>query len=118
MDRKVIRSDEADSPRVERVGNVWHVRAVDLARQVLREKEGSHQAGFLVEVGSKATQSMRPPILWMDGADYLIDIGPDGGDLGGCVIASGTPEAVAQVAASHTGKYLQAYSNAVSCQAL
>lgn len=70
MDRKVIRSDEADSPRVERVGNVWHVRAVDLARQVLREKDGSHQAGFLVEVGSKATQSMRPPILWMDGAEH------------------------------------------------
>lgn len=69
VDRKVIRSDEKDSPRVERVGNVWHVRAVDLSRQVLREKDGSNQAGFLVEVGGKM-QTMRPPILWMDGQEH------------------------------------------------
>ncbi|GAK50384.1 excinuclease ABC, protein A [Candidatus Moduliflexus flocculans] len=44
-------------------------------------------------------------------ADYLIDLGPDGGDRGGRIVAYGTPEAVAQVAASHTGRYLQAYSS-------
>ena len=42
-------------------------------------------------------------------ADYLIDIGPDGGDRGGRIVAQGTPEAVAQVAASHTGRALRAY---------
>ena len=40
-------------------------------------------------------------------ADYIIDIGPDGGDRGGNVIAKGTPEEVAQVPTSYTGKYLK-----------
>jgi len=40
-------------------------------------------------------------------ADWVIDIGPEGGDGGGEVIAVGTPEAVAKVAASHTGRYLK-----------
>ena len=39
-------------------------------------------------------------------ADWLIDIGPEGGDGGGQIVAVGTPEDVAQVAQSHTGKYL------------
>jgi excinuclease ABC subunit A len=39
-------------------------------------------------------------------ADYLIDLGPEGGDRGGTVIASGTPEEVAASAASYTGHYL------------
>lgn len=40
-------------------------------------------------------------------ADYLIDMGPEGGDGGGMVIASGTPEEVAQVENSYTGQYLK-----------
>jgi excinuclease ABC subunit A len=40
-------------------------------------------------------------------ADYLIDLGPEGGEGGGEVIASGTPEQVAQVEASHTGRALR-----------
>jgi excinuclease ABC subunit A len=39
-------------------------------------------------------------------ADHLIDLGPEGGDGGGQVIATGTPENVARVAESHTGRYL------------
>jgi len=39
-------------------------------------------------------------------ADWIIDIGPEGGDGGGQIVAVGTPEDVAQVAASHTGRYL------------
>jgi excinuclease ABC subunit A len=39
-------------------------------------------------------------------ADWIIDIGPEGGDGGGRIVATGTPEDVAQVAASHTGQYL------------
>jgi excinuclease ABC subunit A len=39
-------------------------------------------------------------------ADWLIDLGPEGGDQGGKVIATGTPEQVARNAQSHTGKYL------------
>ena len=39
-------------------------------------------------------------------ADYIIDLGPEGGDGGGRIIASGTPEVVAQTEGSYTGKYL------------
>ena len=42
-------------------------------------------------------------------ADYIIDIGPEGGDRGGTVIASGTPEEIAQCEHSYTGKYLKPY---------
>ncbi len=40
-------------------------------------------------------------------ADYIIDMGPEGGDGGGTVIAEGTPEQVAKVRKSHTGRYLK-----------
>ena len=40
-------------------------------------------------------------------ADHLIDIGPEGGDGGGRIVATGTPEKVADVAESHTGRYLK-----------
>lgn len=40
-------------------------------------------------------------------ADYLIDLGPDGGDKGGHIVATGTPEQVADVEGSYTGKYLK-----------
>ncbi|MFQ3183683.1 MAG: excinuclease ABC subunit A [Alteromonas macleodii] len=40
-------------------------------------------------------------------ADYVIDIGPEGGDKGGQVVATGTPEEIAEVEASHTGRYLK-----------
>jgi excinuclease ABC subunit A len=40
-------------------------------------------------------------------ADWVIDLGPDGGDRGGSIVATGTPEDIAKVAASHTGHYLR-----------
>ena len=40
-------------------------------------------------------------------SDYIIDLGPDGGDAGGKIIATGTPEEVANNPASYTGKYLK-----------
>jgi excinuclease ABC subunit A len=40
-------------------------------------------------------------------ADWLIDLGPDGGDHGGTIVATGTPEAVARVRGSHTGQALR-----------
>ena len=40
-------------------------------------------------------------------ADYIIDLGPDGGEKGGYVVAAGTPEEVARVAASYTGQFLK-----------
>ena len=40
-------------------------------------------------------------------ADHIIDIGPEGGDGGGTLVATGTPEEVADIEASHTGRYLK-----------
>ncbi len=40
-------------------------------------------------------------------ADHVIDLGPDGGDAGGEIVATGTPEEVARVEASHTGSFLR-----------
>ena len=41
------------------------------------------------------------------GADWIIDLGPEGGDGGGEIVATGTPEDVAMVKGSHTGRYLK-----------
>jgi excinuclease ABC subunit A len=45
-------------------------------------------------------------------ADYVIDLGPEGGHAGGEVVATGTPEAIARCKASHTGRFLKAHLRA------
>jgi excinuclease ABC subunit A len=40
-------------------------------------------------------------------ADWVIDMGPEAGDAGGAIVAQGTPEEIAEVSGSHTGRYLQ-----------
>jgi excinuclease ABC subunit A len=40
-------------------------------------------------------------------ADWVIDLGPEGGVRGGAIVAEGTPEQVARVAESHTGRFLK-----------
>ena len=42
-------------------------------------------------------------------SDYIIDLGPEGGDAGGCVLAEGTPEKITKSKISYTGKYLKEY---------
>lgn len=44
-------------------------------------------------------------VIWQ--SDYVIDIGPEGGEAGGMIMAQGTPEEVARVEASHTGQFLR-----------
>lgn len=48
-------------------------------------------------------------------ADYIIDLGPEGGDGGGTVIAQGTPEEIAALETSYTGQYLGKYLNEKNC---
>ena len=40
-------------------------------------------------------------------ADHIIDLGPEGGDKGGTIVAEGTPEEIVKVKKSYTGKYLK-----------
>jgi excinuclease ABC subunit A len=42
-------------------------------------------------------------------ADWIIDLGPEGGDEGGRIIATGTPEVIVGVESSHTGRFLKAH---------
>jgi excinuclease ABC subunit A len=49
-------------------------------------------------------------------ADWIIDMGPEGGAGGGQVVATGTPEQVVANPASHTGRYLQPYLKAQAAQ--
>ena len=42
-------------------------------------------------------------------ADHIIDLGPDGGDAGGSIVAVGTPKEVSEVSNSYTGMYLKKY---------
>ena len=42
-------------------------------------------------------------------SDYIIDLGPEGGEAGGTVVATGTPEKIVQVEESYTGKFLKPY---------
>jgi excinuclease ABC subunit A len=41
--------------------------------------------------------------------DWIIDLGPEGGDAGGQIVAEGTPEQVAKTHSSHTGQFLKLY---------
>lgn len=68
--RKAIPDEPEAGPRVERVGGVWRVRSAQLARQVLRERDGTHQAGFMAEETQAGRSTMRPPILFMDGDEH------------------------------------------------
>jgi len=46
-------------------------------------------------------------------ADFIIDLGPEGGHLGGTVVAKGTPEEVSAVLESHTGRFLRSILGSV-----
>ena len=44
-------------------------------------------------------------------ADYIIDLGPEGGDKGGCIVATGPPEEVMHIETSYTGQFLKKMLN-------
>lgn len=69
----------------------------------------------LVEIMHKLTESGNTVVVIehnldvIKTADYIIDMGPEGGDKGGTVIAKGTPEEIAKVKKSYTGQFLKKY---------
>ena len=74
-----------------------HTYDVDKLREVLQQLVDAGNTVVVIEHNLDLIKT----------ADYIIDMGPEGGDGGGMVIASGTPEAVAQNPDSYTGKYLK-----------
>ena len=72
-----------------------------------------HDIGHLLGVISKLVDAGNSVIIIehnldvIKTADYIIDLGPDGGDKGGEVVASGTPEEIAKAKQSYTGQYLK-----------
>ena len=65
-----------------------------------------HVLQQLVEVGNTVLV-IEHNLEIIKNADYIIDLGPEGGDLGGEVVAQGTPEEVAKVKESYTGQFLK-----------
>ena len=49
-------------------------------------------------------------------ADWVIDIGPEGGDKGGTLVAEGTPETISEISESHTGRFLKQEMITHKCQ--
>jgi excinuclease ABC subunit A len=73
-----------------------HFHDVKKLIQVLDDLVGRGNTAVIIEHNLDVIKS----------ADHIIDLGPEGGDLGGEVVATGTPEEVSRVAASYTGQFL------------
>lgn len=73
-----------------------HFADIDLLLQVLHQLRDAGNTIVIIEHNLDVIKT----------ADWIIDMGPEGGMNGGTVVAEGTPEAVAKIPASHTGRYL------------
>jgi excinuclease ABC subunit A len=73
-----------------------HVDDIDRLLQVLHRLVDSGESVLVIEHNLDVIKT----------ADYLVDLGPEGGNGGGTIVATGTPEDIAKVALSYTGKYL------------
>ena len=78
-----------------------HLADIDKLLKVLQALVGQGNTVLVIEHNLEVIKT----------ADYIIDLGPEGGSEGGTVVASGSPEEVAQVENSHTGKFLRAVLN-------
>jgi excinuclease ABC subunit A len=74
-----------------------HFHDIDMLLTVLQRLVGNGNTVVVIEHNLDVIKT----------ADWIIDLGPEGGEGGGQIIAQGTPEAVAANKASHTGRYLQ-----------
>ena len=76
-----------------------HFADVDKLVEILRKLSDSGNTVVVIEHNLDVIKT----------ADYIIDMGPEGGDGGGMVVASGTPEEICQVPESYTGQFLKPY---------
>jgi cytochrome P450 len=68
--RRTAPPGERGAPRVEVLDGVWHVRSLPMVRQVLREADGTVQAGFSAETARQGLTGDHPPVLYADGPEH------------------------------------------------
>lgn len=68
--RRTAPPGERGTPQVEVLDGVWHVRSLPMVRQVLREAEGTVQAGFSAETARQGLTGDHPPVLYADGPEH------------------------------------------------
>ncbi|PAU91628.1 cytochrome P450 [Kocuria sp. WN036] len=68
--RRTAPPGERSVPRVEVLDGVWHVRSLPMVRQVLREADGTVQAGFSAETARQGLTGDHPPVLYADGPEH------------------------------------------------
>ena len=72
------------------------------------QKRNKWYAKFLQNYERKIYERADAIIMtWAGGADYIVDLGPEGGDKGGSLVACGTPEQIAKCRRSYTGQYIK-----------
>lgn len=76
-----------------------HYHDIEQLLSVLQELVGQGNTVLVIEHNLEVIKT----------ADHIIDIGPEGGERGGTIVAKGTPEEICKVKASYTGKYLKPY---------
>ena len=81
---------------------VWRLASREIEKELAHRKPQKPAAG----VARRYPASRMGVMDVIRSADWLIDLGPEGGDDGGRIVAQGTPEDVAAVAGSFTGAYL------------
>ncbi|QOL19291.1 excinuclease ABC subunit UvrA [Candidatus Bodocaedibacter vickermanii] len=79
-----------------------HYHDIEQLLSVLQELVGQGNTVLVIEHNLEVIKT----------ADHIIDIGPEGGERGGTIVAKGTPEEICKVKASYTGKYLKPYLKA------
>jgi hypothetical protein len=84
----------------------WFDMIWDPFSQTTEAKVRGYKPGRLVDQGNTVVV-IEHNLDVIKTADWVIDMGPDGGDQGGRVVAEGTPEQVSEIASSHTGQYLK-----------
>ena len=118
----VLASPPPRCPEVRHSGSSWRRSCPSGAREELlyildEPTTGLHFADVhkLVDILKRLSEGGNTVIVIehnldvIKTADYIIDIGPEGGDRGGTVIARGTPEEIASNPVSYTGQYVRKY---------
>ena len=97
--------------RMKKAGYDFEILFLDAQDSVLVKRYKETRRSHPLAMGGRVDDGIRMEREKMrflkERADYIIDIGPEGGDEGGTIIASGTPEQIIKVENSYTGQYLK-----------